>query len=162
MGWVAARHGVLYAEEFGWDWRFEAMVARVAADFIDRFEPGREAGWIAERTAGTVPGDDPRLGSVLLVQARDETTGRINRGTAQLRLLLLEPSARGLGLGRRLVNECEAFARSAGYKRIRLWTQSNLLAARALYASAGYRLVATEPHRSFGKRLVGENWEMAL
>lgn len=155
LGWVIARHGALYAQEYGWDTRFEALVARIAADFIDRFDPTREACWIAER--GGVP-----LGCVFLVQARDEASGAPEPGTAQLRLLIVEPAARGLGLGKRLVEACHAFARDAGYRRVRLWTNSVLTAARAIYAAAGYRLVASEAHESFGHALVGETWELDL
>ncbi|HWH80939.1 MAG TPA: GNAT family N-acetyltransferase, partial [Burkholderiaceae bacterium] len=155
IGWVIARHGALYAEEFGWDMCFEALVARIAADFVEHFEPAREACWIAER-------DGINLGSVFLVQARDETTHAPIDGSAQLRMLLVEPSARGLGLGVRLVHECERFARAAGYRRIVLWTNANLLAARGIYRKAGYRLTGSEAHRSFGHELVGETWELAL
>jgi DNA-binding MarR family transcriptional regulator/GNAT superfamily N-acetyltransferase len=155
LGWIVARHGALYAQEFGWDMRFEALVARIAADFIERFDAAREACWIAER-------DGVPLGCVCLVQARDEATGDIDPGVAQLRLLLVEPAARGLGLGRRLSDECERFARAAGYRRMRLWTNSLLLAARGIYAKAGYRLLASEPHESFGHALVGEIWEKSL
>lgn len=159
IGWVASRHGALYAAEYGWDIGFEALVARIGADFIDRFDPAREACWIAEREGSGAP---VPLGSVFLVQARDEASGAIDSGVAQLRLLLVEPEARGLGLGKRLTAECERFARAAGYRRIRLWTQSILLAARGIYTAAGYRLVGTEPHHSFGHDLVGEIWEREL
>lgn len=155
IGWVVARHGALYAAEYGWDLRFEAMVARIAADFVDRFDPRREACWIAER-------DGVRLGCVFLVQARDAASGRRLRGVAQLRMLIVEPAARGLGLGSRLAAECERFARAAGYRRIRLWTHSVLVAARAIYRRRGYVLVTSERHTSFGQRLVGETWELAL
>lgn len=155
IGWVVSRHGALYAAEYGWDWRFEALVARIAADVVDRFDAAREACWIAER-------DGERLGCVFLVQARDEATGEPEPGTAQLRMLIVEPAARGLGLGKRLVEACHDFAREAGYRRMRLWTNSVLLAARGIYTKAGYRLVATEPHHSFGQALVGETWEMDL
>lgn len=155
IGWLIARHGALYASEYQWDMRFEALVARIAADFIDRFDARREACWIAER-------DGSNIGCVCLVQARDEQTHAPIDGVAQLRLLLVEPAARGLGLGGRLVDECTRFAREAGYRRIRLWTNHNLLAARALYAKAGYQLTATEAHHSFGHDLVGETWELAL
>ncbi len=160
LGWVIARHGALYAQEYGWDWRFEALVARIAADFVERFDPAREACWIAERPLDR--GAHERLGCVFLVQARDETSGEPEPGTAQLRMLIVEPGARGQGLGRQLTNECERFARQCGYRRIRLWTNSVLLAARAIYSSAGYRLVASEPHTNFGKTLVGETWVLEL
>jgi DNA-binding MarR family transcriptional regulator/ribosomal protein S18 acetylase RimI-like enzyme len=155
IGWVVGRHGALYAREYGWDTRFEALVARIAADFVDRYDASREACWIAERDAGNV-------GCVFLVQARDETSGAATEGTAQLRMLLVEPSARGLGIGARLVDECTRFARERGYRRIVLWTNSVLVAARAIYTRAGYRLVQSEPHTSFGHDLVGETWELAL
>ena len=155
VGWVIARHGALYAEEYGWDARFEALVAHIAARFVERFDARREACWIAEL-------DGRHAACVFLVQARDDTNGKPQRGVAQLRLLLVEPWARGHGLGARLVNECERFARDAGYRRIRLWTNSVLHAARAIYQKAGYALVASEPHHSFGHDLVGETWELKL
>ena len=155
IGWVVERHGRVYADEYGWDLRVEALVARIAADFVDRFDPAREACWIAEREGSAV-------GCVFLVQARDDASGAAVEGSAQLRLLLVEPAARGLGIGARLVDECERFARRSGYRRIVLWTNSVLVAARAIYAKAGYRLVASEPHESFGRQLVGETWELAL
>jgi DNA-binding MarR family transcriptional regulator/GNAT superfamily N-acetyltransferase len=155
MGWVISRHGALYAQEYGWSLDFEALVARIAADFIERFDPAREACWIAER-------DGANVGCVFLVQARDESTQAVRPGIAQLRLLIVEPSARGLGLGERLVTECERFAREKGYERIVLWTNANLLAARGIYRRAGYVLTGSEPHRSFGHELVGETWELAL
>ena len=155
IGWIISRHGALYAREYRWDMRFEAMVARIAADFIDHFDARREACWIAER-------DGARLGSVCLVQARDDTTHEPVEGVAQLRLLLVEPSARGLGLGERLVAECTRFARDAGYRRIRLWTNSLLHAARGIYAKAGYVLTGSESHHSYGHDLVSETWELDL
>ena len=155
MGWVISRHGATYHENFGWDITFEALVARLCADFIDRFDAKREACWIAELGAG-------RAGCVFLVQARDDESSKPIKGVAQLRMLLVEPSARGLGLGARLVDECTSFARSAGYSKIMLWTNANLIAARGIYAKAGYRLVRSEPHHSFGHALVGETWEMTL
>jgi len=156
IGWVVARHGALYAREYGWDWRFEALVARIAADFVDRFDAAREACWIAEQ-------DGANVGCVFLVQARDETPAAAPiEGTAQLRMLLVEPGARGLGIGARLVDECERFARARGYRRIVLWTNSVLTAARAIYRRAGYVQTASEPHRSFGHALVGETWALEL
>jgi DNA-binding MarR family transcriptional regulator/N-acetylglutamate synthase-like GNAT family acetyltransferase len=155
MGWLVARHGALYAQEYRWDIHFEALVARIAADFIERHDPHREACWIAER-------DGANVGCVCLVQARDESSQAPVPGVAQLRLLLVEPSARGLGLGRRLVAECTRFARQAGYKRVRLWTNSVLAAARAIYEKEGYVLTSSEPHHSFGHDLVGETWELEL
>lgn len=155
MGWIVSRHGALYAREYQFDLRFEALVARIAADFIDQFDARREACWIAER-------DGANIGSVALVQARDEATNAPLEGTAQLRLLLVEPSARGLGLGDRLVDECHRFAREAGYRRVRLWTNSQLDAAKHIYRKAGYVLVASEPFQGFGLDLVGETWELDL
>jgi DNA-binding MarR family transcriptional regulator/GNAT superfamily N-acetyltransferase len=155
MGWVVSRHGALYAQEYRWSMEFEALVARIAADFIERFDSAREACWIAER-------DGHNVGCVFLVQARDDKTHAPLPGVAQLRMLLVEPSARGLGLGARLVDECERFARMAGYTRITLWTNSLLQAARGIYQKAGYRLVASEAHHSFGHDLVGETWQKDL
>lgn len=156
MGWVTSRHGALYAAEYQWDLQFEALVGHLTSRFIEQFDPGREHCWIAER-------DGVNIGSAFVVQARDERTNAPEDGVAQLRMLLVEPSARGLGLGEALVRECERFARAAGcYGLLRLWTNSVLLAARGLYAKAGYRLVASEPHTHFGHELVGETWELAL
>ena len=155
IGWVVSRHGALYAQEYQWDLTFEALVARIAADFIDRLEPSREACWIAER-------DGVNVGCVFLVQWRDEATQQPVEGVAQLRLLLVEPAARGLGIGERLVRECSRFARQAGYRSIRLWTNSVLTAARGIYQKVGYQLVTSERHHSFGHDLVGEIWELPL
>ena len=155
IGWVVARHAALYAEEQAFDTSFEALVARIAADFIERFDAQREACWIAERNSANV-------GSVFLVQARDAATHQPIEGVAQLRMLLVEPAARGLGLGKRLVEECEHFARRVGYRKITLWTNANLLAARGIYGAAGYVLTSSESHHSFGHDLVGETWELAL
>jgi DNA-binding MarR family transcriptional regulator/GNAT superfamily N-acetyltransferase len=147
IGWVISRHGALYAQEYGFDWRFEALVAEIAAKFIAEFEPGRECCWIAER-------DGEPVGSVFLVKESEQI--------AKLRLLLVEPVARGLGIGARLVTEAIRFARRSGYRKITLWTQSLLVAARHIYGTAGFRLAASEPHHSFGHDLVGEHWELAL
>jgi GNAT superfamily N-acetyltransferase len=155
LGWIVQRHGAVYAAEYGLDAHFEARIARICADFVDRFEPGREGCWIAARGA-------ERLGSVMLVQARDDANGQAIPGVAQLRLLLLERHARGLGLGKRLVRQCSDFARAAGYRRIVLWTQSALTAARAIYAAEGYHLVHSEPLRSFGQDVISETWELPL
>lgn len=155
LGWIVARHGALYAREYGWDMRFEALVARIAADLVERFDPARESCWIAEQ-------DGHNVGCVVLVRCREECSGVVVPGTAQLRLLLVEPASRGQGLGARLVDECTRFARAHGYRRIRLWTNTVLGAARHLYEAAGYRRIASEPHQSFGHRLVGETWELAL
>jgi DNA-binding MarR family transcriptional regulator/GNAT superfamily N-acetyltransferase len=147
MGWIVHRHGVLYAEEYGWDETFEALVAEIAARFIQRLDPKRERCWIAEREGEIV-------GSVFLVR-KAKTVG-------QLRLMYVEPKARGLGIGSRLAHECVRFARQAGYRKIVLWTNSVLTAARHIYEKAGFRLVHSEPHHSFGHDLIGETWERQL
>jgi N-acetylglutamate synthase-like GNAT family acetyltransferase len=147
IGWVIQAHGLLYWREYGWDERFEALVADVAAQFIHTFDPAMERCWIAERDGVTV-------GSVFLV--------RKSADVAKLRLLIVDPSARGTGLGKRLVAACIAFARSCGYRTITLWTQQNLVAARHIYAQSGFVCVASEPHAEFGVPLVGETWERTI
>ncbi|MGQ0547289.1 MAG: bifunctional helix-turn-helix transcriptional regulator/GNAT family N-acetyltransferase [Betaproteobacteria bacterium] len=147
IGWVVHRHGALYFQEYGWDERFEALVAGIAKDFIDSFDAGRERCWIAEI-------DGRPVGSVFVVKE--------NKSTAKLRLLLVEPEARGQGVGKRLVAECIAFARDKGYRKLVLWTQSNLAAARAIYKAAGFGRTKRERHASFGYDLTGEYWELDL
>jgi DNA-binding MarR family transcriptional regulator/L-amino acid N-acyltransferase YncA len=147
LGWVVHRHGALYAQEHGWDVRFEGLVAGIVAKFIAGFDGERERCWIAERQ-GEI------LGSVTLVKQ----SARI----AKLRMLYVEPHARGMGIGKRLVAECERFARKAAYRKITLWTESHLAAARGIYEAAGYRLVRAEPHEGFGGKFIGERWELDL
>lgn len=150
MGWVVWRQGLLYAREYGWDERYEALVAaRIVGDFIQQYEPERERCWIAEREGEPV-------GCVFLVRERAA------EATARLRLLHVEAGARGLGLGKALVRQCTEFARQAGYRRIVLWTQSILVAARHLYANEGYRLIEQEERENFGKKLTAETWELVL
>jgi DNA-binding MarR family transcriptional regulator/GNAT superfamily N-acetyltransferase len=149
FGWIVSVHGEQYATEYGWDGTFEGMVAEIAGAFAKQHDPTRERCWIAERH-----GD--RVGSVMLVQHPDRP------GVCKLRLLIVLPDARGLGIGKRLVQECAAFAKAAGYHTITLWTNSILHAARALYVADGYTLVDSAPHESFGVGLVGETWERAL
>jgi DNA-binding MarR family transcriptional regulator/GNAT superfamily N-acetyltransferase len=147
LGWVVQRHGELYAAEYGWNDEFEALVARIVAAFVEHRDRSRERAWIAER-------DGERVGCVFLVGQ--------SRRVAKLRLLLVDPAARGKGLGTRLVSECTAFATEAGYAKIVLWTQSMLAGARAIYAREGYTLTTTERHHSFGHDLVAETWELSL
>jgi DNA-binding MarR family transcriptional regulator/GNAT superfamily N-acetyltransferase len=147
LGWVVERHGALYHQEHGWNLEFEALVAQIAAEFVRGFDAARERCWIAEV-------DGRRAGSVFLVAGEGDS--------AQLRLLLVEPHARGHGLGGRLIAECVRFARASGYRRITLWTQASLAAARHLYQRAGFVRTRREPHRSFGHELVGETWALEL
>ncbi len=148
LGWVVMAHGEGYDEQFGWDTDFEALVARIVADYGTRHDPAREAAWIAEL-------DGRRVGCVFLVDG-----GR--PGLAKLRLLLVTPEGRGHGLGTRLVAECLAFARQAGYERVTLWTNDVLVSARRIYQGFGFTLVDEEPHHSFGHDLVGQNWILDL
>ena len=147
LGWIVHRQAILYAEEFGWDGTYEALAAEIVAHFIKNYDPRRERCWIAEK-------DGARVGAVFVAKASDEV--------AKLRLLHVEPEARGLGIGKRLVEECIRFARQAGYQKITLWTQSILHAARRIYEQAGFRVVHKEQHHSFGKDLTAETWELNL
>src|SRR5215472_2589585 len=147
MGWIVHRQAILYAEEYGWDGTYEALAAEIVAQFIKTYDPKRERCWIAEK-------DGERIGAVFVAKASDEI--------AQLRLLHVEPEARGLGIGRRLVEECVRFARRAGYQKMTLWTQSILHAARHIYKQVGFQVVREEKHHSFGKDLTAETWELNL
>ena len=147
MGWVVMQHGEIYAREYGFTTEFEGLVAGIAARYIQKFDPRWDKGWIAEL-------DGERVGSVFVV--------RRSATVAQLRLLILTPAARGCGLGARLTDECIAFARAKGYRKLMLWTQSNLAAARAIYKARGFRHVKSEPHNAYGQRLVSEIWELKL
>ena len=149
FGWIVDRHGELYSREYGWNQRFVGLVARVVAEYVESFDPARDCCWIAERNG-------ERVGSVFVMK------DPARPGVARLRLLFVEESARGHGIGRRLVDECTRFARDAGYQTISLWTNSVLTAARKLYVEAGYRLVKEEPNDVFGPTLTAETWEMAL
>lgn len=147
IGWVVQQHGEVYWREYGWDSSFEALVADIAAQFVHKFQPAWERCWVAEL-------DGERVGAVFVV--------RKSASTAQLRMLILSPKARGLGLGARMTDECIAFARAKGYKKMVLWTNSCLTAARGIYAKRGFTLVKTEPYEGFGQQLVGETWELRL
>ena len=147
IGWVIQQHGEIYAREYGWNREFEALVAEIGAQFLRKFQPAWERCWIAELNG-------ERVGAVFVV--------RKSATTAQLRMLILSPKARGLGLGARLTDECIAFARSKGYKKMVLWTNSCLAAARGIYAARGFKLVKSEPYEGFGQQLVGETWELKL
>jgi DNA-binding MarR family transcriptional regulator/GNAT superfamily N-acetyltransferase len=149
MGWVVYREAVGYAEQFGWDGSFETLAAKIATEFLNNFEPARERCWIAEI-------DGHHVGHIFLVKHPAQPD------TAKLRLLFVEPGARGLGLGDALVNECIRFARSVGYRKVVLWTQSILTSAHRIYQRAGFRLVKEEPHHSFGHDLIGQEWELEL
>jgi GNAT superfamily N-acetyltransferase len=148
LGWVIKAHGEIYAREYGWDTRFEALVARIVADYAAGHDPAREAAWIAQDEHGR------RAGSVFCVRGDDDT--------AVLRVLLVDPAARGAGLGGRLVDTCIGFAREAGYRRLRLWTTDNLAAARRAYTRRGFRLVAEAPHQGFGAGVTGQDYELDL
>jgi len=145
MGWVTSANATLYAREYGWDITYEALVARITAEFIENFDPDRERCWIAEM-------DGERVGSVFVVKKTD--------AVAKLRLLIIDPKARGLGLGKRLVDECLRFAKDTGYQSMTLWTQSILVAARGIYARAGFRMTAAEPNHAFGVDLISETWDI--
>lgn len=147
VGWVVKRHGELYAQEYGWGIEFEALVAEILATFVQDFDPRWDHVWLAEIDGETV-------GSVFVVKQSEMV--------AKLRLLLVEPRARGLGIGRLLVDECIRFAREAGYREMTLWTQSILLAARYIYGQAGFRLVHSEPYTGIGRDLVSETWNLTL
>ena len=147
IGWITHRQAVLYSREYGWDWTYEALVAEILAGFVKNFDSDAEYGWVAER-------DDVIVGSVFLVRA--------SANLAKLRLLYVEPAARGLGLGRRLVQECIEFARAKGYRTLTLWTNDVLVSARRIYEAAGFQLTREERHHSFGKDLLGQTWDLAL
>lgn len=149
LGWVVMAHGEMYADEFGWDTSFEALVARIVSDFAEGHDPHREAAWVAEL-------DSRRVGCVFCV------SDTADERTAKLRILLVDPAARGQGLGRRLVDTCVAFAREAGYERMTLWTNDVLTSARRIYQAAGFVLVDEDDHHSFGKDLVGQHWSLDL
>ena len=147
MGWIVHRQAILYADEYGWDGSYEALAAEIVAQFIKNYDPKRERAWVAEK-------DGERVGAVFVAKGSDQIV--------RLRLLHVERQARGLGIGKRLVEECIRFARQAGYRKITLWTQSNLDAARHIYRKAGFRVVKDEQHESFGQALKAETWELTL
>ena len=147
FGWIVSRHAQVYAEDYGWTQPFEGLCAQIVADFVNKFDAEKERAWIAEL-------DGENVGCVMLVKDTDDV--------ARIRLLLVDPKARGLGLGAKLTDECIAFARAAGYRKVTLWTHSILTAARRIYANAGFRLMREEPHESWGKPVVGEHWDLAL
>jgi GNAT superfamily N-acetyltransferase len=147
FGWIVKHNAEIYAEEYGWTAPFEGVCAQIVADFVNKFDPKRERCWIAEM-------DGENVGSIMLAKDSDDT--------ARVRLLILDPKARGLGLGARLVDECIRFARRAGYKKITLWTHSVLTAARHIYQKAGFRLMRTERHKSWGRPVVSEHWDLEL
>jgi DNA-binding MarR family transcriptional regulator/GNAT superfamily N-acetyltransferase len=148
VGWIIHRQTVLYTQEYGWDWTYEGLASRILGAFVAEFDPAREDGWVAERGGATV-------GSIFLMKSDDP-------GIAKLRLLYVEPSARGSGVGRKLVDTCIARARQLGYRQLTLWTNDILVAARCIYQAAGFRLVSEEPHHSFGHDLVGQTWTLDL
>ncbi|MBP6529428.1 MAG: GNAT family N-acetyltransferase [Burkholderiales bacterium] len=151
IGWVISQHGEIYSREYGWDTRFESFVARIAADFVDQFDAEREVCYLAVRGEGA---QEERLGCAFVVKQ--------DKMVAKLRMVILAPHARGLGIGKRLVRACIDFARSKGYQRMTLWTNDVLHAARAIYVAEGFTLIGEERHHSFGLDLVGQNWERAL
>jgi DNA-binding MarR family transcriptional regulator/GNAT superfamily N-acetyltransferase len=148
VGWIIHRHAALYTQEYGWDWTYEGLASRILGAFVAEFDPTREDGWVAERGGATV-------GSIFLMKSDDP-------GIAKLRLLYVEPTSRGAGVGRKLVDTCVARARELGYRELTLWTNDILVAARRIYQAAGFRLVSEEPHHSFGHDLVGQTWALDL
>jgi DNA-binding MarR family transcriptional regulator/GNAT superfamily N-acetyltransferase len=155
FGWMVKRHAEIYAQEYGWTEPFEGLCAQIVAEFANKHDPKRERCWIAEM-------DGEVVGSVFLAKDSAKDSGKDSAKVARIRLLLVDPKARGLGVGVRLVDECIRFARRAGYKKITLWTHSVLTAARHIYQKAGFRLMRTERHRSWGRAVVGEHWDLEL